>query len=48
MPLYVSLFNKVFSSGILPQSWLNGYIKPIFENKGSPEDPENYCFKLFR
>ena len=42
MPLYVSLFNKVFSGGVLPETWLDGYIKPIYKNKGSPEDPENY------
>ena len=30
LPLYVSLFNKVLCSGIIPQSWLDGYIKPIF------------------
>ena len=37
-----SLFNKVLFSGIIHQSWLDGYIKLIFKNKGTPDDPENY------
>ena len=42
MPVYVPLFNKIFDSGILPTSWLEGYIIPIFKNKGNSLHPENY------
>ena len=55
LPLYKGFFNLVLKSGILPDSWLEGVIKPIFKNKGDPSQPENYrpitilsCFgKLF-
>ena len=35
-------FNIIFETGILPQSWLNGIIKPIYKNKGDVKDPKNY------
>ena len=38
LPLYVSLLYKILYSGVIPQSRLDGYIKPIFKNKGSPDD----------
>ena len=52
---FVKLFNLVLLTGIIPSAWCIGIIKPIFKNKGSPEDPNNYrgitilsCFgKLF-
>ena len=51
MPLYVAFFNLIFNSGVLPDSWLEGAIRPIYKKKGD----ENYrpitilsCFgKLF-
>ena len=42
IPLYTSLFNMILDSGILPDTWLVGEIKPIYKNKGSPNNPENY------
>ena len=30
LPIYVKLFNMIFSSGIIPDSWLIGIIKPIY------------------
>ena len=55
LPIYVSFFNIVFDSGIIPESWLAGIIRPIYKNNGDPKCPENYrpitilsCFgKLF-
>ena len=49
------MFNCKFSSGIVPDSWLLGNIKPIYKNKGDPLNPKNFrpitilsCFgKLF-
>ena len=42
MPLYSKLFNIIFDTGILPDAWLEGKIRPIYKNKGSQLDPENY------
>lgn len=40
--IYVYLFNIVFETGILPEAWLIGNIIPIFKNKGSRLEPQNY------
>ena len=42
LPLYEKLFNIVFDSGMVPEDWLLGVIKPIYKNKGDPTNPENY------
>ena len=42
LPLYEKLFNKVFDCGYLPDSWLEGTIKPIYKNKGNSMQPQNY------
>ena len=55
MPLYNSFFNLILETGILPDTWLEGMIKPIYKHKGDSSQPENYrpitilsCFgKLF-
>lgn len=55
LPIYVKLFNMIFDTGIIPENWTIGKIKPIYKNKGDPKQPENYrpitlvsCFgKLF-
>ena len=55
LPVYVSFFNIVFDTGIIPESSLEGVIWPIYKNNGDPKLPENYrpisiliCFgKLF-
>ena len=54
-PVYTKLFNIIFDSGLIPESWTLGNIIPIFKNKGTFKNPENYrpitllsCFgKLF-
>ena len=55
LPIYISLFNLVLDTGIIPDPWLEGIIRPIFKRSGDPKQPENYrpitilsCFgKLF-
>ena len=55
MPLYVILFNRILSSGVIPEDWVIGLIVPIFKKKGDITDCNNYrgitllsCFgKLF-
>ena len=52
---YTAFFNLVFDYGIIPESWLEGIIRPIYKNNGDTNNPENYrpitilsCFgKLF-
>ena len=52
---FVKIFNLVLNTGHVPTEWCIGIIKPIFKNKGSTDDPNNYrgitilsCFgKLF-
>ena len=54
-PVYTKLFNIIFDSGLVPDSWTLGDILPIYKNKGNIHHPENYrpitilsCFgKLF-
>ena len=36
-PIYVKLFNIIFDSGIMPDAWTVGNIKPIYKNKGDPQ-----------
>ena len=42
MPLYLKLFNTVFETGIFPDSWHEGKLRPIYKNKGERSNPENY------
>lgn len=42
MPVFVRIFNIVFHSGIVPDSWSEGYVCPIYKNKGNPNDVDNY------
>ena len=40
--LYCKVFNLVLDSGIIPESWSSGTIKPVYKNKGNPSDPDNF------
>ena len=42
LPVHVNLFKLIFSSGIIPDSWLVGILKPIYKNKGDPYNLDNY------
>ncbi len=42
MPVYIKLFNKVLNIGEVPEDWLVGLIVPIFKQKGSNTDCNNY------
>ena len=42
MPLYVAFSNLIFNSGVLPDSWLEGAIQPIYKINGDSKSPENY------
>ena len=40
--IYEQLFNIIFETGIVPDNWLIGNIKPNYKNKGDKMDPKNY------
>ena len=40
--IYEKLFNVTFDTGIIPDIWLIGSIKPIFKNKGNKYDPTHF------
>ena len=41
-PIYLWLFNIILDTGIVPDSWTTGLIKPIYKQTGNKEDPSNY------
>ena len=45
MPLFVLIFNKVFTNAEYPQLWTNNYLKPIFE-KGDSSGLPLHCYWL--
>ena len=42
LPIYVKLFNYIMDTGVIPTSWVEGVIVPIYKNKGDSLDPNNY------
>ena len=41
-PIFEKLFNIILDSGVLPEVWSVGMIKPIYKQKGEKSNPENY------
>ena len=33
LPLYVELLNLIFDTGVVPEVWLTGLVKPIYKGK---------------
>ena len=42
LSIVVKLFNTVLETGIVPSDWTIGVIKPLYKNKGSIDDADNY------
>ena len=42
LPLVTKLFNCIFDTGFIPESWVKGLIIPVFKNKGDPTQAQNY------
>ena len=40
--MITELFNLVLDSGLIPSDWCIGIIMPLYKNKGSIHDPDNY------
>ena len=40
--IYCKLFNIVLRSGIIPENWTIGIIKPVYKNKGTTDNLDNY------
>ena len=40
--LITNLFNHVLNTGIIPTDWCIGLIVPLYKDKGSRHDPDNY------
>ena len=36
------MLSIIFQSGVIPDSWLNGNMKPIYKNKGYKTGPQNF------
>ena len=46
LPTYEKIFNAIFDSGVMPDIWLVGNIKPIYKNKGNPLAPKKTSTRL--
>ena len=42
LPIYIKLINRVLDRGKIPEDWLTGMIIPIYKNKGSKDDANDY------
>jgi len=46
LPTYEKVFYTIFDSGVMPDVWLVGNIKPIYKNKSNPLDPKKTSARL--
>ena len=42
LPLYTKLFNFILDTGLIPEKWVEGMIKPIYKNKVDNMNQEIY------
>lgn len=42
LPIYLTFFNIILDTGMIPENWGKGIMIPIFKNKGSKLDPSSY------
>ena len=42
LPIYITLFNIIFDTGIIHTVWLDGNVIPIYKKKGDQLDPRTY------
>ena len=42
LPIYVTLFNLIFDTSHIPETWTLCQIRPIYKKKGDPKQSENY------
>ncbi len=42
LPIYTKLFNTILDTGLVPEIWTIGVIKPIYKKNGDSNDPANY------
>ena len=42
LDFYCKFFNVILETGIVPDIWCKGLIMPLYKNKGSRTDPDNY------
>ena len=42
LEVILKFFNTVLNSGIVPEEWCIAVILPLYKNKGSKNDPDNY------
>ena len=42
VPIYRKLSNLILENGIVPSDWVKGNIIPVYKNKGSKNEPNNY------
>ena len=42
LEVVTNLFNLILDSSVIPTNWCLGIIMPLYKNKGSVNDPDNY------
>ena len=41
--LFTELFNVILDSGLFPEQWSVGIIKPLYKKSGDRDSPDSYC-----